>query len=98
MTRPVCECHGEPMRRNTDKRYMGGFYWRCAIRDRMQSASYKKRRYETDPLWRLHRNLKSRLDQNKKRRRDRTPARPEIAAFLVSVKARRTHGEVSPEG
>lgn len=88
MTRPDCECHGVPMRRNTDKRYQGGFYWRCAVKDRAQTAAYFRRRYNTDPLFRTRKNLDSRLSANRLRRERRTPASREIAAFLITVRRR----------
>jgi hypothetical protein len=32
ISKPDCECHGEPMYWNTDARYTAGGYWRCPVR------------------------------------------------------------------
>ena len=40
-TKPLCECHGEPM--HAAKRYTGG--WRCAIPQRQAQARYSEKNY-----------------------------------------------------
>jgi len=39
---PVCDCHGEPQRWNTDRRKKTGGQWRCSVKER----EYRRRHYE----------------------------------------------------
>jgi hypothetical protein len=57
------------MRRNTDRRYRGGFYWRCKVKDRAQSHAYY---YERMPFRvRGKRLIVDRRGHALKRRRER---------------------------
>lgn len=72
--RPLCVCHGEAMRKNTDSRYRGGFYWRCAVRNREHCAAY----YDRMPFAvRAKRGLYQRRYFGLKRRRERQLRRAE---------------------
>ena len=39
MSERACECHGKPMRWETDARYTAGGYWRCRVRANEVSAN-----------------------------------------------------------
>lgn len=52
---PVCECHGEPMYRNPDRRYKKGGFWVCRINKRESM----RRRYAESPEVRLDRQLRN---------------------------------------
>ncbi len=38
--RPLCECHGEPMRWHMDMRRSAGGYWQCAEKQRESDRRY----------------------------------------------------------
>jgi hypothetical protein len=40
---PVCECHGVPKLWNIDPRCKAGGFWRCAVKNRLQCASWYER-------------------------------------------------------
>ena len=39
-TKPLCECHGEPMYWSLDPRRPPGGYWRCVVRKRGYQLAY----------------------------------------------------------
>lgn len=69
VVRPVCACHGVEMRLNTDKRYTGGFYWRCKVKDNEQCRRYMHERMPFE--LRAKRHLDKRRRQALTRRRER---------------------------
>jgi hypothetical protein len=80
----LCSCHGEPAYWNPDRAMRAGGHWRCAVKKReQQRATDKARRetklqrrrdkYDTDPVWRIERLLKTAAERRRatlKRRRE----------------------------
>lgn len=82
---PVCECHGLPKTWRFDSRKRLGGYWRCTERERetareryarnpdlklQRNAQWFHHKYETDPVWRISRNVyRSRLHRLEARKR-----------------------------
>lgn len=70
---PICECHSLPKTWRVDRRKKAGGYWRCLEHEnelarvryaknpepkRARNARGFRRRYDTNPVWRIEHNLK----------------------------------------
>lgn len=71
MTAPLCDCHGEPMLWSRDSRYRAGGFWACRAKNRdacgrryandetrERYLAQKRRRYDTDPVFRIEKRLR----------------------------------------
>jgi hypothetical protein len=70
--KPLCGCHGEPMRFNKDPRYRIGGWWKCRVKE---NESDKKRYEELSGLAYSRRLLLNRRAVALYRRRKRTANR-----------------------
>lgn len=76
-----CVCHGEPAYWHRDPRLLKGGSWRCRVRKREVDAAHSdaknarmRERYDTDPVYRIEKNL-----HDHARRRKQTLARRRAA-------------------